>query len=49
MTLEIEFHSGAIYQYSGVPESVYEGLMSSASKGSYFHAYIRGRYQDRRI
>lgn len=36
-TLEIEFHSGSIYQYSGVPEDVYRGLMNAGSKGRYFH------------
>lgn len=27
MVLEIKFHSGGIYQYFNVPESVYQGLM----------------------
>jgi len=43
-TLEIEFKSGSIYQYSGVPEQEYEGLMSSASKGRYLNTYIKDRY-----
>ena len=48
--LEIEFHSGSIYQYSGVPESVYLGLMNAASKGSYFDAYIKkGGYSYRQV
>jgi hypothetical protein len=48
-TLEIEFHSGAVYQYSDVPESVYRGLMQAASHGSYLHAHIRERYSYRRV
>lgn len=40
-TLEIEFHSGGIYQYSGVPQDVHQGLMNAASKGSYFHQNIK--------
>lgn len=40
-TLEVEFRSGAIYQYSGVPLEVYEGLMQASSKGQYFNAQIR--------
>jgi len=40
-TLEIEFHSGGTYQYYGVPQHRYEGLMSASSKGSYFDAYIK--------
>ena len=38
--LEIEFKSGGIYQYSGVPQNVYDGLMNAVSKGKYFHQYI---------
>jgi hypothetical protein len=34
----MEFHSGEVYQYSGVPEHVYQGLMRAASKGSYFRS-----------
>lgn len=39
--LEIEFLNGGIYLYSGVPESVYAGLMSASSHGSYFDAHIK--------
>ncbi len=39
--LEIEFHSGGIYQYFGVPQYIYEGLMSAGSKGTYFHQNIK--------
>jgi hypothetical protein len=44
-TLEIEFHSGGIYQYAGVPPSEHEALMGAASHGKYFSACIKGRYQ----
>lgn len=47
--LEIEFHGGGLYQYSGVAESVYRGLMQASSKGSYFHDQIKDRYPTRRI
>ncbi len=39
--LEIEFKNRGIYKYSGVPQSVYDGLMNAASKGKYFHRYIK--------
>jgi hypothetical protein len=42
--LEVEFLSGGIYQYSGVPESVYQQFIRTASKGSYFHSHIKDRY-----
>ena len=43
-TLEVEFHSGRIYEYYRVPESVYNALMSASSQGSYFYRHIRDRY-----
>jgi ATP-dependent DNA helicase RecG len=36
MILEIEFHHGAVYQYFNVPKNVFEELMNSTTKGSYF-------------
>lgn len=47
--LEIEFHSGGIYQYSGVPRSEYEALMNAASKGSYFAHNIKNSYGASRV
>ncbi len=41
MVLEIEFLSGAIYQYYDVPQSIYEGLMAADSHGKYLAAYIK--------
>jgi hypothetical protein len=40
-TLEVEFLMGAIYQYYGVPQSVYEGLMQAKSHGSYLAHYVK--------
>lgn len=48
-TMHIRFHSGGLYTYSDVPEFLYMELMSAASKGRYFHAHIKGRYDDTRI
>ena len=42
--LEIEFNHGGVYQYAGVPEGEYEGLMCADSKGKYFHSNIKDRY-----
>ncbi len=42
--LEIEFNSGAVYEYSGVPAGEHAGLMNADSKGTYFNANIKNRY-----
>lgn len=47
--LEIEFHKGTLYVYSGVPESIYRGLMEAPSKGTYHHYYIRDSYRYQRL
>jgi hypothetical protein len=48
-TLTVEFHGGRVYRYRGVPASVYRGLMSAASHGSYFHDHIKDRYPTIRV
>jgi hypothetical protein len=42
--LEIEFDSGAVYQYMGVPTRTYEQLMAAESKGRCFNDEIRDLY-----
>ncbi|WP_218139370.1 KTSC domain-containing protein [Sphingomonas palmae] len=39
------FPQGHSYTFCGVPAHVYEGLLTAPSKGSYYNAYIRDRYQ----
>ena len=46
--LRLEFRSRAVYNYFGVPEPVYEGLLAAPSKGSYFNDTIRGVFPHRR-
>jgi hypothetical protein len=43
-SLELEFRSGAIYRYRGVPEPVFQELLSAESKGRYFNQRIRNRF-----
>lgn len=47
--LYVRFNSGDTYSYSGVPESVYNGLMSAPSHGSYLAAHVKGRYSYRKL
>lgn len=48
-TLEVEFTTGAIYQYFGVPMNMYEQLMKEASKGRFFNTYVRNAYPFSRV
>ena len=40
--------SGGPYDYYGVPQSVYEGLLRARSAGTYYNDYIRDRYASNR-
>ncbi len=44
LVLAVTFTSGRTYDYYGVPQSVYSGLISAASAGDYFNRYIRDQY-----
>jgi hypothetical protein len=39
--LRIQFNDGSLYEYSGVPEHVYNGLLSASSKGRYFDQHVK--------
>jgi hypothetical protein len=47
--LEIEFISGHIYRYSGVPADTYAAMEAARSKGHYFDFNIRERYPTQRL
>jgi len=47
--LELEFTSGAVYQYLEVPAAIYQRLMEADSKGAYFNHEIRDDYQAVRV
>jgi hypothetical protein len=44
-TLEVEFTSGDIYRYYGVPQHLYEQFMRASSKGTFLSDYIRSSYR----
>ncbi len=46
---EVEFRSGKIYQFKGVPQDVFEGLMKAPSKGKFFNNYIKPHYTAEKI
>lgn len=43
--LEVEFRSGAVYDYFDVPRPVYESLMKASSKGRFVSRRIRDRFR----
>lgn len=47
--LRIAFHSGDVYDYYNVPETVYNALISAESKGTFAHRYIYENYRQNKI
>jgi hypothetical protein len=43
-TLEVEFSSGVVYDYYGVPPKVYDSLLTADSIGGFVSRRIRDRY-----
>ena len=48
-TLEIEFGSGRVYQYYGVPAHMHAEIMQAPSKGRFFNTHIRNAYAFSRV
>jgi hypothetical protein len=46
--LEVEFTTGAVYEYFGVPEEVYEDFRASSSRGRFFAYNFRDRFPYRK-
>lgn len=44
-TLEVEFKSRGIYQYSPAPKSLFERFMAAPSKGKFFDQNIREKFK----
>jgi hypothetical protein len=47
--LEIEFQTGLVYRYSGVPPKVYADLMHSDEVGKYFSEKVRPRFAAKQV
>jgi hypothetical protein len=48
-TLEIEFGSGCVYQYYGVPDRMLAEIMQASSKCQFFNTYIKNAYAFSRV
>ncbi|MEH1908181.1 MAG: KTSC domain-containing protein [Nostoc sp.] len=47
--LQVEFQSGAVYQYLGVDKDTWQDFHSSDSIGSFFNQEIKGKYDCDRL
>ena len=48
-TLEVEFGSGRVYQYYGVPSNLHEQIMQAPSKGQFLNTHIKNFYPFSRV
>jgi hypothetical protein len=49
LELELEFRSGHVYRYEGVPPTVYAWLLRIENKGGFVRRMIQGRYLERAV
>lgn len=43
--MKITFVQGHTYDFCGVPQNIFDGLLRSSSKGGYYNEFIRDRYR----
>lgn len=43
--MKLWFADGGVYDFCRVPANIFDGLCAASSKGRYYHAFIRDRYQ----
>lgn len=48
-TPEVEFLSGRVYRYHGVPTHVHDRMMEAPSKGRFLNMHIRDSYPYSRV
>lgn len=42
--LGVKFHRSGRYDYTGVPQDVYDGMLAAESVGKYFGANVKGKF-----
>jgi len=47
--LKVEFNSGALYEYEGVPAEVYDSFCKAESQGRFFTESIKSNYQHTKL
>lgn len=48
-TLRLGFKAGGTYEYYGVPQVIVNELRQAQSAGSYFHQFIREKFEYKRV
>jgi hypothetical protein len=48
-TLRVTFKGGNIYEYASVPLGTYNAFLAAESKGKYFQANIRDKYETKKV
>lgn len=43
-TLEVEFHSGKVYQHAGFSTDDHAALMGAESIGRHYNAHVKGKF-----
>ncbi|MGH1464244.1 MAG: KTSC domain-containing protein [Cognatishimia sp.] len=49
LTLQVEFNSGATYQYFDVPQQIFEGMLDAGSVGQYLNQHVKGVFRYSRV
>lgn len=47
--LRVSFQNGSLYSYSGVPRSIYDGLLTAPSVGQFFNYSVKHGFPFRRL
>lgn len=46
--LEVIFHSGHVYRYSGVPHEIFDQFVAAESAGKFYNSQIKGKFNSMR-
>ena len=44
LILEVCFHSGHVYRYSGVPKDIVDDFLTASSVGRFYNQHIKGKF-----
>lgn len=47
--LRVQFHNGAVHEFSGVPAATYSAMLASGSMGRFFGSKIRNQFPSQKV